>query len=94
MRNGYYTRILILVAGSCYTLQYQASISFTVSIFIYFPIGWNGFIYVLKGKGLFGGPDKWLESDAHHTLVLGPGDHLEAKNEVKSAVIKLSHYNI
>lgn len=44
--------------------------------------GWNGFIYVLNGTGLFGGPDKWTESDAHHTLVLGPGDHVEVKNEV------------
>ena len=39
-------------------------------------------MYVLKGQGLFGGPDKWLESGPHHTLVLGPGDHVEIKNEV------------
>lgn len=39
-------------------------------------------MYVLKGQGLFGGPDQWLESGPHHTLVLGPGDHVEIKNEV------------
>ena len=44
--------------------------------------GWNGFIYVLKGVGEFGGSDSWTESDAHHTLVLGPGDHVQAKNTV------------
>lgn len=42
--------------------------------------GWNGFIYVLKGVGKFGGGDSWTESDAHHTLVLGPGDHIQATN--------------
>ena len=44
--------------------------------------GWNGFIYVLKGQGQFGGGDSWTDSDAHHTLVLGPGDHVQAKNTV------------
>ena len=44
--------------------------------------GWNGFIYVLKGAGQFGGEDSWTESDAHNTLVLGPGDHVQAKNTV------------
>lgn len=43
--------------------------------------GWNGFLYLLKGKGLFGGPEEWTESDAHHTLVLGQGNHVEVKNE-------------
>lgn len=45
--------------------------------------GWNGFIYVLKGVGKFGGEDSWTESDAHHTLVLGPGDHVQATNTVR-----------
>ena len=44
--------------------------------------GWNGFIYVLKGVGKFGGGESWTESDAHHTLVLGPGDHVQAENTV------------
>ena len=44
--------------------------------------GWNGFIYTLEGVGQFGGPDKWTESEPHHTLVLGEGDHVEVKNEV------------
>ncbi len=44
--------------------------------------GWNGFIYVLKGAGKFGGGESWTESDAHHTLVLGPGDHIQATNTV------------
>ncbi|XP_003391376.1 PREDICTED: pirin-like protein [Amphimedon queenslandica] len=48
--------------------------------------GWNGFIYVLKGRGYFGGKtatgsDDWMESTPHHTLVLGPGDHINVKNE-------------
>ncbi|CAI8037981.1 Pirin-like protein [Geodia barretti] len=38
---------------------------------------WNGFIYVLRGTGEFGGE---TESGPHHTLVLGPGDHIEARN--------------
>ena len=44
--------------------------------------GWNGFIYVLNGVGKFGGGESWTESDAHHTLVLGPGDHIQATNTV------------
>ncbi|XP_065885740.1 uncharacterized protein [Dysidea avara] len=43
------------------------------------PEGWNGFIYTLKGKGLFG-PEEWTESDAHHTLVLDTGNMVEVKN--------------
>ena len=44
---------------------------------------WNGFIYVLRGVGKFGGGESWTESDAHHTLVLGPGDHIQAANTVR-----------
>ena len=51
--------------------------------------GWNGFIYVLKGEGKFGGGDSWTESDAHHTLVLGQGDHIQAKNTVSIRVIAI-----
>ena len=49
--------------------------------------GWNGFIYVLKGVGKFGGGNSWTESDAHHTLVLGPGDHIQATNTVSSLLL-------
>lgn len=45
------------------------------------PEGWNGFVYVLKGRGKFGGPEQWTESTRHHTLVFGPGDHIQIKNE-------------
>ena len=48
--------------------------------------GWNGFIYVLRGTGEFGGGTSWTESGPHHTLVLGPGDHIEARNTVSSIV--------
>ena len=48
--------------------------------------GWNGFIYTLKGKGMFGGPEEWTESGPHHTLVLGDGDHVDVKNEVRGLV--------
>ena len=47
------------------------------------PEGWTAFAYVLKGKGEFGGDGSWTGSDAHHTLVFGKGDHVEAKNTVR-----------
>ena len=31
-------------------------------------------------ESFVGGNGSWTESDAHHTLVFGPGDHVEAKN--------------
>jgi len=46
------------------------------------PEDWNGFIYTIKGEGRFGGDGNWTESTAHHTLVLGKGDHVEATNTV------------
>lgn len=46
------------------------------------PEAWNGFIYVIRGEGRFGGDGNWTSSDAHHTLVLGKGDHVEATNTV------------
>lgn len=46
------------------------------------PEGWTAFVYVLKGDGDFGGDGNWTSGDAHHTLVLGKGDHVEAKNTV------------
>lgn len=36
------------------------------------------------GTDCSGGEDNWTESDAHHTLVLGPGDHIDARNTVSS----------
>lgn len=57
-------------------------------VLLFLSSGWNGFIYVIKGKGYFGGKtaagsESWTESTPHHTLVLGPGDHINVKNEVK-----------
>ncbi len=44
---------------------------------------------------MFGGPDKWLKSDPHYTLVLGPGDHVEVKNEVSTdRIITLLHVSM
>ena len=53
--------------------------------------GWNGFIYVISGQGEFGGGGVggWTESTDHHTLVLGPGDRVEAKNTVRCAEAQL-----
>lgn len=45
------------------------------------PSDWNAFIFVLNGSGLFGSVDKLEKADAHHTLVLGPGDSVHFKNE-------------
>ena len=51
--------------------------------------GWNGFIYVISGQGEFGGGvGDWTESTDHHTLVLGPGDRVEARNTVRCAEIQ------
>ena len=83
----------------------NCSIEHGIASLCWFSVGWNGFVYVLKGKGEFGktvflcttepllywseklrlsGGENvhWTESNAHHTLVLGPGDHVEAKNTV------------
>ncbi|KAL5991926.1 hypothetical protein ACLOJK_012838 [Asimina triloba] len=40
------------------------------------PPGWNSFVYVLEGEGVFGN----LKSAAHHIVLLGPGDGVEACN--------------
>ena len=45
------------------------------------PEGWNGFIFVLSGSGLFGAINKLVKGDAHYTLVLSPGDSVHFKNE-------------
>lgn len=41
------------------------------------PESWNAFVYVLEGEGIFGNS----RSSAHHILLLGPGDGLEAWNK-------------
>lgn len=43
-------------------------------------ISWNAFVYVLEGEGIFGSP-KSLPVTAHHLLLLGSGDGLEAWNK-------------
>ncbi|CAL9017950.1 unnamed protein product [Prunus brigantina] len=43
-------------------------------------ISWNAFVYVLEGEGIFGSP-KSLPVTAHHLLLLGSGDALEAWNK-------------
>ncbi|XP_048235694.1 pirin-like protein [Ricinus communis] len=44
------------------------------------PINWNSFVYVLEGEGIFGNV-KSLPTSAHHLLLLGNGDGLEAWNK-------------
>ncbi|OAY55186.1 pirin-like protein [Manihot esculenta] len=44
------------------------------------PITWNAFVYVLEGEGIFGN-SKSLPVSAHHLLLLGNGDGLEAWNK-------------
>ncbi|KAF2303796.1 hypothetical protein GH714_023466 [Hevea brasiliensis] len=43
------------------------------------PLAWNAFVYVLEGEGIFGN-SKSLPVSAHHLLLLGNGDGLEAWN--------------
>lgn len=43
------------------------------------PEGWNAFVYVVDGEGVFG-RDKAAPTAAHHCLVLGPGDGLSVWN--------------
>ncbi|KAH9804043.1 hypothetical protein KPL71_001987 [Citrus sinensis] len=44
------------------------------------PRSWNAFVYVLEGEGLFG-TAKSSPVSAHHLLLLGSGDGLEAWNK-------------
>ncbi|KDP39220.1 hypothetical protein JCGZ_00977 [Jatropha curcas] len=44
------------------------------------PITWNAFVYVLEGEGKFGCA-KSVATSAHHLLLLGSGDGLEAWNK-------------
>lgn len=43
-------------------------------------ITWNAFVYVLEGEGIFGSV-KSMPTSAHHLLLLGKGDGLEAWNK-------------
>lgn len=44
------------------------------------PPGWNSFVYVLEGEGVFG-REKSTPAGAHNLLLLGHGDGLEAWNK-------------
>lgn len=44
------------------------------------PMSWNAFVYVIEGEGVFG-ISKSLPVTAHHLLLLGSGDGLEAWNK-------------
>lgn len=44
------------------------------------PVSWNSFVYVLEGEGIFGS-SKFSPVTAHHLLLLGAGDGLEAWNK-------------
>jgi len=44
------------------------------------PTSWNAFVYVLEGEGIFGNL-KSSAASAHHILLLGTGDGLEAWNK-------------
>ncbi|RRT43571.1 hypothetical protein B296_00047589 [Ensete ventricosum] len=43
------------------------------------PEGWNAFVYILEGEGVFGDPNA-SPATSHHTLVLSPGDGLSVWN--------------
>lgn len=44
------------------------------------PEGWNAFVYVVDGEGVFGRQSSAAPVLAHHCLVLGPGDGLSVWN--------------
>ncbi|XP_043710494.1 pirin-like protein [Telopea speciosissima] len=53
------------------------------------PESWNSFVYVIEGEGVFG---TWNSSptQAHHVLVLGPGDGLSAWNKSSSDLLRFA----
>ncbi len=51
------------------------------------PSGWNAFIYVLNGQGVFG-TKKLIEVTAHNTIVLTKGDSVSFQNN-KSELLHL-----
>jgi quercetin 2,3-dioxygenase len=44
------------------------------------PEGWNAFVYIVDGEGVFG-REEAAPVAAHHCLVLGPGDGLSVWNK-------------
>ncbi|KAJ1292735.1 hypothetical protein BS78_01G012900 [Paspalum vaginatum] len=44
------------------------------------PEGWNAFVYIVDGEGVFG-RESSAPAAAHHCLVLGPGDGLSVWNK-------------
>ncbi|KAL3821091.1 hypothetical protein ACJIZ3_006996 [Penstemon smallii] len=44
------------------------------------PESWNAFVYILEGEGIFGN-SRSSPVSAHHIVLLGSGDGLEAKNK-------------
>ncbi|KAL6636525.1 hypothetical protein ACP70R_024097 [Stipagrostis hirtigluma subsp. patula] len=44
------------------------------------PEGWNAFVYIIDGEGVFG-REKASPISAHHCIVLGPGDGLSVWNK-------------
>ncbi|TYH30433.1 hypothetical protein ES288_A01G094900v1 [Gossypium darwinii] len=51
------------------------------------PESWNAFVYVLEGEGIFGRL-KSSPVNAHHLLLLGSGDGLEAWNNKSSKLLR------
>ncbi|CAH1778444.1 unnamed protein product [Owenia fusiformis] len=59
-----------------FTLQKGSTLSQAI------PEGWTAFIYVLRGKALFGPSSSATEGNAHHTLVLGDaGSSINVENQ-------------
>ncbi|WAQ99811.1 PIR-like protein [Mya arenaria] len=43
--------------------------------------GWTGFVYILSGSAMFGPDGQAKKGPAHHTLVMGPGNSIQVKND-------------
>jgi quercetin 2,3-dioxygenase len=52
------------------------------------PKGWNAFIFIIKGEGVFGQNSK-RKSSEHHTLVLDDGDFVEFANTHLTEILHL-----
>ncbi|EPS70636.1 hypothetical protein M569_04121, partial [Genlisea aurea] len=48
---------------------------------------WTAFVYVIEGRGAFGSPDS-PPAEAHHILVLGPGEGLSAWNRSETQQLR------
>ncbi|CAA0819894.1 Pirin-like protein [Striga hermonthica] len=51
------------------------------------PESWNAFVYIIEGEGVFGVPN-FPPTEAHHILVLGPGEGLSVWNKSSSAKLR------